>query len=115
MFNELIDIKEETNDYKLISDLVYEIIKKYNLNIYIASFNYNLIKYISKKYKKVGLIINSFLNNKRLYNHFCFNIVSYQYKNIITKKETFLFTINEKKKDLDRFNIITDDPFLFKD
>lgn len=109
----LIDIKEESNDLK-IADIVLDIIKRYNLNIYIASFNYNIIRYLQNKYKKVGLIINKAINNKKLYNHFGFNIISYQYKNIITKKETFLFTINEVKEDLDKFNIITDNPYLFK-
>lgn len=109
----LIDIKEESNDLK-IADIVLNIIKKYNLNIYIASFNYNIIRYLQNKYKKVGLIINKAINNKKLYNNFGFNIISYQYKNIITKKETFLFTINEVKEDLDKFNIITDNPYLFK-
>ena len=109
----LIDIKEESNDLK-IADIVLDIIKRYNLNIYIASFNYNIIRYLQNKYKKVGLIINKAINNKKLYNHFGFNIISYQYKNIITKKETFLFTINDVKEDLDKFNIITDNPYLFK-
>lgn len=109
----LIDIKEESNDLK-IADIVLDIIKRYNLNIYIASFNYNIIRYLQNKYKKVGLIINKAINNKKLYNNFGFNIISYQYKNIITKKETFLFTINDVKEDLDKFNIITDNPYLFK-
>jgi len=109
----LIDIKEETNDYKLISDLVYEIIKKYNLNIYIASFNYELIKYFKTKYNKCGLIIGLGLNTKKLYNHFDFNIVSYNYRNRVDKKETFIWTINEVKKDINNYNIITDKPYLF--
>jgi len=110
----LIDIKEETKNYKEISDIVYNIIKKYNLNIYVASFNYDLIRYFNKKYKKCGLIIGNGLNTNKIYNHYHFNIVTYSYRNKVQKKETFLWTINELKKDLSDFYIITDNPYLFK-
>lgn len=109
----LIEIKEETDNYEIV-DIVYKIISKYNLNIYIASFNYNLIKYFKTKYNKCGLIIGLGLNTKKLYNHFDFNIVSYNYRNRVDKKETFLWTINEVKGDLSKYNIITDKPYLFK-
>lgn len=109
----LIEIKEETDDYKDIVDIVYNIISKYDLNIYIASFNYELIKYFKTKYNKCGLIIGLGLNTKKLYNHFDFNIVSYNYRNRVDKKETFIWTINEIKKDIDNYNIITDKPYLF--
>ena len=109
----LIEIKEETDDYKDIVDIVYNIISKYDLNIYIASFNYELIKYFKTKYNKCGLIIGLGLNTKKLYNHFDFNVVSYNYRNRVDKKETFIWTINEVKKDIDNYNIITDKPYLF--
>jgi len=109
----LIEIKEEMDDYKEIVDIVYKIISKYNLNIYIASFNYELIKYFKTKYNKCGLIIGLGLNTKKLYNHFDFNIVSYNYRNRVDKKETFIWTINEVKKDINNYNIITDKPYLF--
>lgn len=110
----LIEIKEESNDYKKICDLVYKIIKKYSLNIYIASFNYELINYFHTKYHKCGLIIGLGQNTKRLYNHFDYNIVTYHYRKQIGKKETFLWTINEEKEDIENYNIITDKPYLFK-
>lgn len=109
----LIEIKEETDDYKDIVDITYNIISKYNLNIYIASFNYELIKYFKTKYNKCGLIIGLGLNTKKLYNHFDFNIVSYNYRNKVDKKETFLWTVNEIKDDINNYNIITDKPYLF--
>lgn len=109
----LIEIKEETDDYKDIVDIVYNIISKYDLNIYIASFNYELIKYFKTKYNKCGLIIGLGLNTKKLYNHFDFNIVSYNYRNKVDKKETFIWTINEIKDDINNYNIITDKPNLF--
>ncbi|MEG2322455.1 MAG: hypothetical protein RSB71_03120, partial [Bacilli bacterium] len=62
---------------------------------------------------KSGLLIGLFLNTKRLYNHFTYNIVDYQYKDRISiKKETFLWNIN--KKVIKDYNVITDYPSLFK-
>ena len=110
----LIELKEESNDYKQFVDIVYNIIKKYKLNIYIASFNYDLIKYFSKLYNKCGLIIGNGINIDKKYNNFDYNILSYKYRKIYNKKETFLWTINSYKDDLDNYNIITDNPYLFK-
>ena len=110
----LIELKCEGNNYKNFVDIVYSIIKKYKLNIYICSFNYELLKYFNKKYKKCGLLIGNLINTKKLYNNFNFNIVNYNYRNIISKKEIFLWTINEYKEDLDKFYIITDTPYIFK-
>ena len=110
----LIELKEESNNFKEFVDIVYNIIKKYKLNIYIASFNYELIKYFSKFYNKCGLIIGNGINLERKYNNFDYNILSYKYRKIYNKKETFLWTINELKKDLNNYNIITDNPYLFK-
>ena len=110
----IIELKEESDNFKLFVDIVYNIIKNYKLNIYIASFNYHLIKYFKTKFNNCGLIIGSGLNIKRKYNHFNFNIVTYKYRKIYNKKETFLWTINEKKADLETYNIITDNPYLFK-
>lgn len=109
----LIELKFESNKYKEFVDIVFDIIKKYKLNIYICSFNYELLNYFYTKYKKCGLLIGNLINTKKLYNHFNFNIVSYNYKNIISKKETFLWTINEYKNDIDNFYIITDTPYIF--
>ncbi len=111
----LIELKEESDDFVNFVDIVYRIIKNYNLNIYITSFNYELIKYFSTKYHNCGLIIGYGINTKRLYNHFNFNILTYKYRKIYNKKETFLWTINEKKNDLENYSIITDQPYLFKD
>ncbi len=111
----LIELKEESNCFKMFADIVYNIIKNYKLNIYVTSFNYNLVKYFQTKYDNCGLIIGYGINIKRKYNHFNFNILSYKYRKIYNKKETFLWTINEKKSDLEKYNIITDNPYLFKD
>ncbi len=110
----LIELKFEGSNYKVYSNIIYNIIKKYNLNIYICSFNYNLLKYFNKLYNRCGLLIGNMINTDKLYNTFNFNIVSYKYKNIITNKKTFLWTINEYKSGLDKFYVITDKPYLFK-
>jgi len=111
----LIELKFEGHKYKKFVDIVFNIIKKYKLNIYICSFNDELLKYFYTKYKKCGLLISKFINKKRLYNNYYFNIVTYDYKDIITKKELFLWTINEYKKELDNFYVITDTPYIFID
>ncbi len=110
----LIELKEESNNFKEFVDIVYNIIKKYKLNIYIASFNYELIKYFSLFYNKCGLIIGNGINIDKKYNNFNYNILTYKYRKIYNKKETFLWTINSYKDDLDNYNIITDNPYLFK-
>jgi len=109
----LIEIKEETDDYKEIADIVFDIISKYNLNIYIASFNYDLMKYFKTKYNKCGLLIGLGLNTKKLYNQFDFNIVSYNYRNKVDLKETFIWGFKDVKNNLDKYYIITDKPYLY--
>ena len=106
----LIDIKEETNNYKILIKKLVSIILKYNLNIYICSFNYELIKEI-KNYK-TGLIIGKNINKKRKYNHFTFNVIHIdsEYK---TKKETFIWGVDSKNFSKIKNNkayIITDYP-----
>lgn len=106
----LIDIKEETNNYKILIKKLVSIILKYNLNIYICSFNYELIKEI-KNYK-TGLIIGKNINKKRKYNHFTFNVIHIdsEYK---TKKETFIWAVDSKNFSKIKNNkayIITDYP-----
>ena len=110
----LIELKEESKNYKTFVNIVYNIIKNYKLNIYIASFNYELIKYFSLFYNKCGLIIGNGINIDKKYNNFNYNILTYKYRKIYNKKETFLWTINSYKDDLDNYNIITDNPYLLK-
>jgi len=109
----LIEIKEETDNYKEIADIIFDMIFKYNLNIYVASFNYDLMKYFKTKYNKCGLLIGLGLNTKKLYNHFDFNIVSYNYRNKVDLKETFIWGFKDVKNNLDKYYIITDKPYLY--
>ncbi len=107
----LIDIKEESNNITIANKLI-KIINKYNLNIYICSFNYNIIKYLSNY--NVGLLIGYTINKDRLYNHFKFNIVHFNYYNKINKKKpTFIWGITSKnvlKIDNKKVFLITDFP-----
>lgn len=112
----LLELKEEDQNFKDYADRIYKIIKNYSyLNIAIISFHYNLLKYFSDTYHyPCGLIIGLGQNIDKLYNHFDFNIVTYTYKDRIShQKETFLWTINQKKEDISSFSIITDYPNRF--
>ena len=52
-------------------------------------------------------------NLDKKYNNFDYNILSYKHRKIYNKKETFLWTINDYEQDLNNYNIITDNPYLF--
>ena len=113
----LIEIKSEFDDEKILCKKLCNILKKYNLNFYICSFNKKIIEFMDFKYKK-GLIIGYYINYKYLLNNYSFNIVHYFYKDKINKnKESFIWTINNKKK-LKNINnnsyIITDKYYLIK-
>ena len=108
----MIEIKDLTNNYEDIIDNIYNILKKYKLNVYIISFNYKLLNYVKKYNLKCGLLIMYFINNDKLYNNLDFNIVIYDYRNRVDKsKETFIF--GKIKGNIEKFNIITDKPYLF--
>ncbi len=108
----MIEIKVDDNNIKIMSKKLIGIIKKYNLNYYICSFNYKFIKYFKENYNiKCGLIISIKINTKYLNNDFDFNSINYLYNKNIPSKETYRWTINNKKE-LDKIpkhaNIITD-------
>jgi len=108
----LIEIKEE-NKNKLLLIKLNKILKKYNLNYYLCSFNYELLKTLKQKYPKykAGLIIGIKLNTNHLENNFDFNSINYRHIEKAPKKETFVWTINNKEtfnKVKNKGNIITD-------
>ena len=116
----LIDIKYELFKYKKIAFYLNRVLRKYKkLNIYLCSFNYDLILYMKKKYKyKSGLIISNIINRNKNYNEFDFISVNYKlYKKI--DKELMLWTINKKeiiKKYIDKdVYVITDKPYLVEE
>ena len=118
----IIEIKEEGNiNDKLINNL-FKILKKYNyLNLYLCSFNYNLMKKIKLKYSnyKCGLIIGYLMNKNHVSNEFDFYLYSYNNINLINNdKEIFIFNVKnidrlDKLKLKKEFYIITDKPYYF--
>ena len=114
----LIELKELGNDYINLVDETIKIINKYNLNIYISSFNYKLLNYIKSKYSyiKCGLIIGYGLNILYIKNNFDFNIVSYHYYNIINdKKATFVFNVKNKLLLKNDCYLISDESYKYID
>ena len=114
----LIEIKEESKKYKILTTKLYRILKKYNLNYYIFSFNYDLMKYFKGKYPnlKSGILIGIKKNLRRIINDFDFNAINYRHASKAPLKETFIWTVNDLKdykmvKDWQ--NIITDKALYF--
>ena len=84
-------------------------INKYNKNIYLASFDKNIIKYIKSKYKK-GIIT-------LLYRRTNYKLISNNKIKKIKDKEIFLWTIhnnNELEEIKNKFSNI-DDYYIIKD
>lgn len=113
----LIDIKVN-NNYKKFGNLLLKELDKYERNIYLASFNKKVIKYLRKKTKyKKGIIT---LNYKKSNNDFVvinYNTISSKKINDIKNKEIFIWTIHnnndlEKVKNkfsnIDNFYLIID-------
>lgn len=109
----LIDIKEENSDNITLVNKLISVINKYNLNIYICSFNYNIIKHLNEY--NVGLLVGYGINKEKMYNHFKFNIVHFnEYEKVNKKKETFIWGINSKnvsKIKNKKAYLITDFPY----
>lgn len=93
----LIELKEETGDYKILADKVCRILERYsNLNLYLVSFRVDLMKYIEKKYPKyrVGVFVNHFINYKYIHNSFSFQAVTpILVDDVNMTKETFVYAI----------------------
>lgn len=91
----VIEIKEETNNDKIIYVLLNELKKYKHLNIYICSFNYNIVKRLKKFTKhKVGIIVSNIINKNKDTSIFDFISINYlSYKN-----ELMVWTINNKNK-----------------
>lgn len=93
----LIDIKVN-NNYKKFGNLLLKKLDKYERNIYLASFNKKVIKYLRKKTKyKKGIIT---LNYKKSNNDFVvinYNTISSKKINDIKNKEIFIWTIHNDK------------------
>lgn len=114
----LIEIKEESKKYKILIAKLYRILKKYNLNYYIFSFNYDLMEYFKEKYPNIksGILIGIKKNLHKINNTFDFNAVNYRHASNVPLKETFIWTVDDLKeyeKVKNWQNIITDKPLYF--
>ena len=114
----LIEIKEEAKAYRLLVYRLYKLLKKHNINYYIMSFNYNLMKHFKKKHPEIknGLLIGVKKNINEIDNNFDFNAVNYRHANKSKNKETFVWTINDQEEFNQvqkNQNIITDEPLYF--
>ena len=113
----LIDIKYELFDYKKVSLYLNKLLKKYKrLNIYICSFNYDLVLYMKEKYNYIsGLLVSNVINRGKNYNLFDFISINYKVDKEIDNILMY-WTINKKdimKKYLNKdVYIITDKPYL---
>lgn len=110
----MIEVKTDNKQISKITKVLLNTINKYRLNYYICSFNYNLLNYLkTKSNHKIGLIASLKINTKHLNNNLDFNSINYLYNKKIPNKETFKWTVNNKKE-LDKIhkadNIITDNP-----
>lgn len=111
----LIEIKSENKNSSLLLIRLHKILKKYNLNYYLCSFNYKLLENLKKKYPKykTGLIIGIKLNTNHLHNNLDFNSINYRHIEKAPHKETFIWTVNNKEvyeKIKNKGSIITDKP-----
>lgn len=113
----LIELKEIGNDYIFLVDELVRIINKYqNINIYVCSFNFNLLTYLKNNYKNVkcGLIIGFGLNKLKSINNFDFLVLSSNNLDFINQKhEVFVFGIkfNKLSNIKDGVYLITDESF----
>lgn len=107
----MIEIKEERSNFPLLLHL-YKVIKKYKLNYYFMSFNYDLIMQFKSEYPryKCGLLIGIKMNKNRIVNDLDFNAINIKYIDKAKPKD-FVWTINDTKKiEGIHSNIITDKP-----
>ena len=113
----LIDIKVN-NNYKKFGNVILKEINDNKRNIYLASFNKKVIKYLRKKTKyKKGIITLNYKKNNNDFVVINYNTISSKKINDIKNKEIFIWTIHnnndlEKVKNkfsnIDNFYLIID-------
>lgn len=119
----IIEIKWELGNYTKYIEDIHKIVSKYtNLNIYLMSFNYDLLNDYKNKYSKEKLIllIGIVINNNRLINNLDINAYnSYLISKINYDKELMIWNIRNKKtlkkipNTLFDIDIITDKSYQF--
>ena len=111
----LIDIKTN-NNYKVFGDILMNTINEYNKNIYLASFDKNIIRYIKSKYKK-GIITLLYKRNNYDFIITNYKLISNNKIKKIKDKKIFLWTIhnnNELEEIKNKFSNIGD-YYIIKD
>lgn len=100
MFNHkilLIELKEIGNDYIPLVEQLISLINIYStVDVYVCSFNFQLLNYLKKNYPKVrcGLIIGYGLNKLKADNNFDFLVISANNLQLLNKKnQSFVFGI----------------------
>ena len=115
----LLEIKEERSDSleKWIEALTPIFLKYSNLNIYLCSFNYDLLIKLKEYFNvPIGIIVGYVMNQNKDIS--LFNFVMYHYKSFkYTNRVTMVWTINDKEK-FKKYNeksdyIITDNAYQF--
>ena len=109
----LIEIKEEYNLNYFERKKLIRILKKYNyLNIYLVSFNYDLILNIKDSFKNSGLLVGKVLNRNKNISVFPFLLIPLDfYKKYKGNQELFVWTINNK----DDLKYINDSCYIITD
>lgn len=112
----ILEVKYENKFNKKDADLIIDEVSKYNLDIYLCSFNTKLIKYIKKNSNlKCGIIIGSIINRFKSKLDFC--LIKYSLIFKTPKYEYYIWTINDNnllnkiKKKTKNINIITDNAY----
>lgn len=113
----IIEIKEEKNYNTYQKKKLLKLLKKYSyLNIYLTSFNYDLINDLKKDYLNCGLLVGKVLNRNKDISVFPFLLITLDfYEKYEGIQQLFIWTIDSPKKlkeISDDCYIITDKAFL---
>ena len=93
----LIDIKEN-NNYKEFGDKLIDELHNADKNIYLASFNKKIIRYLRKKTKyKTGIISFYYRKNKDNFTVINHNFVNLKILKKIKNNEIFIWTLNSNE------------------
>ncbi len=94
----LLDIKSETNNYQKFVRKLLKLIKKYPLNYYLCSFNYQLIQSLKAKTDyPLGIFVTDFINKKKDYHDLSFLALSVSSYFDIAFKCKMVWTVNSPK------------------
>ncbi|NLL44427.1 MAG: hypothetical protein GX247_02010 [Mollicutes bacterium] len=121
----VIEIKAEMDRLKMMIDRITKIINKYNhLNLYLCSFNRQVMEYLYQKKipAKLGIILVYPFNLTKIESYCDFYVINYLYfKKLEQTKEIMVWTVNSKDiynnikyKINENVSIITDKAYLLK-